>query len=84
MQCRICFGEDGEMISPCKCTAPVHEACLLKWLCVSGRDSCEICLEKFPYDDIYDDIYADADSAVILIYALVMLGFFCGQFVCLI
>ncbi len=60
------------MISPCKCTAPVHEACLEKWLLISGRDSCEICLEKFPYDDIY----ADADSAVILIYALVMLGFF--------
>lgn len=48
--CRICL-EGGELIQPCSCkgtAANVHAKCLLRWLAVSGRTSCEIC--KHPYD----------------------------------
>ena len=47
MQCRICFEEEGDFLSPCKCNSVVHENCLIKWNKYSERDSCEICLHDF-------------------------------------
>jgi E3 ubiquitin-protein ligase DOA10 len=51
MTCRICLEEGGELIQPCSCrgtAANVHPECLIKWLNISGTESCEIC--KHEYD----------------------------------
>ncbi len=80
MQCRICYGEEGEVIYPCKCTAPVHEACLSKWLHISGRDSCEVCLHSFEVYEEVVDYYDDTDMFVPLFYVCIVLSFFCAQF----
>lgn len=53
--CRICY-EDGEMVSPCKCsgtTGHVHKECLLKWLYISRRTDCEICHFVYSFHDEY-------------------------------
>ena len=52
--CRLCFddGVPGETLcSPCNCRGSsehIHKACLLQWINVSGRTSCEICKTDFP------------------------------------
>ena len=43
MTCRICLEECDEETA-CACNAFVHKECLEKWLEISGRDDCEICL----------------------------------------
>jgi len=49
MDCRICYGgEEGPLYIVCKCNAPVHEACLIKWM-ESKPDPtiCEVCREEY-------------------------------------
>ena len=43
MECRICYGEEGTFVNPCKCKGDtnVHEKCLIKWIETSGRNSKE-------------------------------------------
>ena len=43
MSCRICF-EDCDEPTQCLCKGYVHQACLDRWLDISGRHNCEICL----------------------------------------
>ena len=48
--CRICLEPGGEMLQPCDCSgsaANVHKDCLVKWLKISKRTSCEICLFEY-------------------------------------
>lgn len=48
MTCRICLEPGGQTF--CKCNGTVglvHHDCLMKWLKVSHRDSCEICKHEF-------------------------------------
>jgi len=43
--CRICY-EPGGVENLCNCSGSmryVHEECLVKWLQVSGRRTCELC-----------------------------------------
>ena len=48
--CRICLEPGGDMLQPCDCSgsaANVHKECLVKWLEISKRTSCEICLFEY-------------------------------------
>lgn len=48
--CRICLEEGGHHF--CSCTgscALVHTECLQKWVDISHRDTCEICLSKYTF-----------------------------------
>ena len=52
--CRICFGQHGRLISPCKCSGSVqfvHADCLTYWLITRhpdfGKVHCEVC--GYPY-----------------------------------
>lgn len=54
-QCRICFEEDGDLISPCNCSGSIeymHPMCLKKWIKSSNSNKCEIC--NTVYDPPYD------------------------------
>lgn len=58
MTCRICL-EELDLIQPCNCkgtSAWVHEACLVKWLNISGNTSCEICKFEYDYIDIEENV----------------------------
>jgi hypothetical protein len=50
-QCRICFEEDGDLITPCYCKGTmkfVHRNCLNKWRAVAPNSTfCENC--KYNY-----------------------------------
>ena len=55
MTCRICLEDEGELIQPCNCkgtAANVHPECLIKWLNISGTESCEICKYKYVCEDV--------------------------------
>ncbi|KPA74021.1 hypothetical protein ABB37_09577 [Leptomonas pyrrhocoris] len=44
--CRICQGEGGPLIRPCRCEgsmAYAHPYCLAEWIASRGRLSCEVC-----------------------------------------
>ena len=48
--CRICYEEEGDLLSPCACTGSIqyaHKRCLREWLLVAARSHCELC--KSPY-----------------------------------
>ena len=52
LMCRICHSgfEEGELITPCKCTGTVkhaHQSCILNWVSKSGNQNCELCKFKF-------------------------------------
>ena len=54
MTCRICLEEEGIMIQPCNCkgtAANVHEECLLRWLSVSNKTTCEICNFEYVFEE---------------------------------
>ena len=60
--CRICQGDNGALISPCRCsggTKWVHRACLDQWRSQSrGQDAfthCEVCRFEFVVDRARDD-----------------------------
>lgn len=56
--CRICFEEEGDKITPCKCNSLVHPDCLNHWrkqlpliLHNNKRDiRCEVCLEYYQFE----------------------------------
>jgi len=54
MECRICLDDSNpeDLISPCRCNAVVHEACLQRWRaeCIDNPDKyerCEICTADY-------------------------------------
>lgn len=48
--CRICLEEGGGHFCSCTGTcALVHPHCLQKWIDISNRDTCEICLSKYRF-----------------------------------
>ena len=50
MTCRICYSDEGTLISVCACSgtsAVVHEECIRKWIRISRRTECEICLAPY-------------------------------------
>lgn len=48
--CRICLEEGGGHFCSCTGTcALVHPECLQKWIDISKRDTCEICLAKYHF-----------------------------------
>ncbi len=50
MECRFCF-EDGQLISPCKCSGSqkwIHETCLKKWYEMKSENRvCSVCKYRF-------------------------------------
>lgn len=61
--CRVCHGEsepDNPLFYPCKCDGSiryVHQECLVQWLKVSKQKQpkCELCGEKFHFQNVYKD-----------------------------
>ncbi|GBG24106.1 E3 ubiquitin-protein ligase MARCH6 [Hondaea fermentalgiana] len=58
--CRVCrCGEEaGPLYYPCKCKGSirfVHEDCLVQWLKISHKRSCELCLTEFEFKSVYHD-----------------------------
>ena len=55
MECRICYGDEGVFVHPCKCKGDtnVHEECLRKWIESSGRTTCEICNTEYKQKEIF-------------------------------
>lgn len=52
--CRICLEEGGGQF--CSCTGTcglVHPECLQKWIDISGRKTCEICLSKYVFPQTF-------------------------------
>ena len=52
--CRICLEAGGNLIQPCDCSgsaAFVHKECLVKWLNISKRANCEICLYEYNIEE---------------------------------
>lgn len=50
MTCRICYEDEGELITPCQCTgtmAFVHKECIQRWITISKRETCELCHAAF-------------------------------------
>lgn len=48
--CRICLEEGGGNFCSCTGTcALIHAECLQKWIDISNRDFCEICLSKYNF-----------------------------------
>ena len=85
--CRICLETGGEMIQPCDCSgsaALVHKDCLVKWLKISKRTSCEICLfeylivEKDPPKECKGFFSDDFDMEKMVIFS----GFCCMIPIC--
>ena len=53
MSCRICFESQEPLYSPCRCDGSIkyiHEECLLKWVLVTDRSTCELCKERYTFD----------------------------------
>ena len=49
-ECRICFLNDGQLLSPCLCSgtmAHIHHNCQKKWVEISGQTYCRICGHKW-------------------------------------
>ena len=76
--CRICF-EDGEnLISPCNCSSLVHSSCLHQWLRTNTMDdntwgTCEVCMEPYKIKTVYKVLNRLRFVNVIIIYALYIL-----------
>ena len=49
--CKICWDNEGALISPCACTGTmrfVHLSCLMQWLGANNSCCCDICHTPFP------------------------------------
>ena len=58
--CRVCRCNDGDEIlyAPCMCKGSisyVHQSCLLQWLEVSGKKSCELCSYPYHFSPLYSE-----------------------------
>jgi len=56
--CRVCMDgeESGPLLYPCKCKGSmryVHEDCLMQWLSLSKKRSCEVCSATFEFRSEY-------------------------------
>jgi E3 ubiquitin-protein ligase DOA10 len=57
--CRICYGEEFPLISPCNCKGIIeyiHPECLYKWIRISKIHICDIC--HSPYKISLNYLYA--------------------------
>lgn len=53
--CRICYGEDGDFISPCHCDGTmkwVHKTCINNWLEITSLKHCSTCHFQYVYKDV--------------------------------
>ena len=51
-QCRLCWEEDGDFVSPCDCkgtSAFIHEDCVLKEVQSCHSFQCSVCKGVYPY-----------------------------------
>jgi len=61
--CRVCLGEEGDMISPCNCSGTIgyiHEECLSTWILHDLSDECNVCKQK------YNPIYSKCAECLLL------------------
>tara|TARA_X000000950_G_C13914942_1_gene660526 strand:+ start:3658 stop:4194 length:537 start_codon:yes stop_codon:yes gene_type:complete len=79
--CRICYGEDGNLLSLCKCSGSlkyVHPECMEKWMQVSKTSRCNICNTHIVKYQKYDEKwmkYADTIWFDHIVAAIIMLIF---------
>jgi len=81
--CRICF-EPCEEKTTCKCVGYVHNDCQEKWINISGRRNCEVCLEPFQTTVVYEwkwttgnqrcTLGSPSDAIVLLILMIALNG----------
>jgi hypothetical protein len=59
-ECRICYGEEGELVAPCSCTGSMslaHEACVRRWARELVSKHCRMCGQYYTIDPPrYDSI----------------------------
>mmetsp|Transcript_34291 Transcript_34291/g.54943 ORF Transcript_34291/g.54943 Transcript_34291/m.54943 type:complete len:1183 (+) Transcript_34291:132-3680(+) len=77
--CRVCqCGEDvGPLFYPCKCKGSIryiHEDCLVKWLRVSNKRACELCLTEFQFQPVYMHHTPARLSKAEVVLGLIQLG----------
>ena len=68
LECRICRcgSEAGVLYHPCRCSGSVmhvHQACLQRWLQMSGKTKCELCNFTFEWTQQYREGTPDQLSA---------------------
>ena len=52
--CRICLEEGGDNFCGCKGSCgQVHAECLQKWIDISQKNSCEICLQEYIFPKVF-------------------------------
>ena len=57
--CRVCHceaEEDRPLFYPCNCSGSIkfiHEDCLVEWLRVSKKETCELCGQQFKFNKVY-------------------------------
>lgn len=81
--CRICY-EPVDLITVCKCDGTlkfVHRDCIVKWIDISKRKTCELCNAHYKikisdpkkYDIVFPAIvYASITALVMLIWAIIL------------
>jgi len=80
--CRVCrCGEEaGSLFFPCRCSGSiryVHEECLVEWLRVSQKRSCELCRAEFRFTSVYHAGTPARLPTLEVLFGAVMLGFSC-------
>ena len=74
-QCRICFGDEGTFIKPCKCTGTskyVHDACLKRWMDASRDDFCRTCGATF---ELRESLFAACARRIKKIFMPTVFGY---------
>ena len=72
MQCRFCLGDEGDMISPCKCRGSikwVHSECLENWFKndYRNKEKCNSCKFKYEYhnDNFFREFFIEFLNLII-------------------
>ena len=77
LECRVCRGgpdlPSRPLFSPCLCSGSiglVHQDCLEAWLKHSGKESCELCKQKYEFDPEYAKDAPDVIPISVLLYSV--------------
>ena len=75
MTCRICYENEGDLISVCDCSGSckfVHLSCLHKWIEISNATNCEICQAEYRLLKTHESKIVGHESKMVgLIFVLV-------------
>ena len=61
--CTICLeSNNNSIILPCNCTNPVHINCIIKWILVKKKMTCEICKKEYNISNEHFINYFESNS----------------------